>query len=407
MVKRMYALATRSLVVPKSTPRGSTRWAVPLCLGIMLMVACGEGSVLTEEPSPKEVVSAWLDIDLDRPEHYASPRFPIHYTPDVRAVNNQPAGNPITDKGATLGRVLFYDKRLSRNNTVSCASCHQQSNGFTDASVKSIGFDGGLTDKHSMRLGNTVFYEGRAMFWDKRANTLESQAIQPVMDPVEMGFDDAHGGINAAVQKLKGLPYYPPLFQEAFGSPEITSERMRLALAQFIRSMVSTDSRFDRAYARAFNLPPPNGGLQAPFPEFTPQENLGKQLFIQPAGQGGLGCAACHVPPTFALVDNSRSNGLDPGETVIFKSPSLKNVAIGGPFMHDGRFETLEEVVDHYSLGMRFGPALDVRLRTPNGQLPLRMNLSQTQKDALVAFMGTLTDQTLINDPKFSDPFKQ
>jgi len=404
---RFFKPTMRAIKVLKRIPDYFNRWIVPACLAPVLFAACGKDNIQTDNPSPQEVVSAWLNIDLENPENYANPKFPIHYTLDVRAVNNQPTTNPTTNQGAALGRVLFYDKHLSRNNTVSCASCHQQSNGFTDAAVKSMGFDGGLTEQHSMRLGNVLFYEGRAMFWDKRANSLESQAIQPIMDAVEMGFDGAHGGIDAAVQKISGLPYYAPLFQEAFGSPEVTSERMRLALAQFIRSIVSTDSRFDRAYARAFNMPPPNGGLRAPFPEFTPEENLGKQLFIQPVGQGGLGCAACHVPPTFALVDNSRSNGLDPGETVVFKSPSLKNVAIGGPFMHDGRLETLEEVVEHYSLGIRFGPALDVRLRTPNGQLPLRMNLTPAQKDALVAFMRTLTDQSLINDPKFGDPFRR
>jgi cytochrome c peroxidase len=178
------------------------------------------------------------------------------------------------------------------------------------------------------------------------------------------------------------------------------------ALAQFERSMVSVNSRFDTGFAQVFNPAAPGAGVGAPFPNYTPQEERGKQLFLQPPAQGGAGCAGCHTIPTFALAANSRSNGLDAGETRIFKSPSLKNIGVTGPYMHDGRFQTLEQVVDHYIGGIQNGPALDNRLKTPQGQ-PLRLNLTTADRDAIVAFMKTLTDNVLINDPKFTNPFRK
>lgn len=150
----------------------------------------------------------------------------------------------------------------------------------------------------------------------------------------------------------------------------------------------------------------PDRGLNAPFPVLTAQENRGKQLFLQPPPAGGAGCQACHTAPTFALVGNSRSNGLDAGETRVFKAPSLKGVAVTGPYMHDGRFATLAQVVDHYVSGIQNGPALDQRLRGPGGQ-PQRLPLTADDKAALVAFLGTLTDNTVAADKRFSDPFKR
>jgi cytochrome c peroxidase len=170
--------------------------------------------------------------------------------------------------------------------------------------------------------------------------------------------------------------------------------------------MISSNSRWDTAYAQVFNPNANNRGLGTPLPGFTVQEDRGRQLFIAGPNNGGAGCGACHQPPTFALAANSRSNGLDAGETVIFKSPSLKNVALSKAFMHDGRFASLEEVVEHYNSGIKLGPALDGNRLAPNGA-PLRLNLSADDKAALVSFMKTLTDTTLTSDPKFSDPFKK
>ncbi len=351
----------------------------------------------TGEPTTFDLTDV-LDLDLNTPDNYSNTNFPAFYTANIfNREDNTPTNNSITDRGATLGRVLFFDKQLSFNNTIACASCHNQQVGFSDADVLSKGFEGGLTGAHSMRLANARFNENGEYFWDRRAPTLEFQTTQPIQDATEMGFDASHGGIAALLTKMDGLEYYPELFDWAYGDDNITEDRMQRALAQYIRSMVSINSRFDQAFAQVGGAP---NAINQDFPGFSQEENVGKQLFV-----GRAGCDRCHLPPTFSLIGNSRSNGLDAGETTVFRSPSLKNVAIGGPYMHDGRFSNLEQVVRHYSNGIQNGPALDNRL-TQGGNQPQRLNLAQQEVDALVAFMGTLTDNTLLNDKRFTDPFR-
>jgi cytochrome c peroxidase len=312
----------------------------------------------------------------------------------------------VTNAGATLGRVLFFDRELSVNRTISCASCHTQPTGFTDPRQFSVGFEGGQTPMHSMRLVNARFWAPGTFFWNRRAPTLESQTTDPIQDPIEMGFDAAHGGFPAVVERLQGVAHYPELFTLAFGDVAVTQARIQQAIAQYVRSIVSTGSRWDVGYAQVFNPGLPDRGLNSAIPGFTAEENRGRELFFTPPPQGGAGCSACHVAPTFALAPNALSNGLDAGETRIFKSPSLKSVSGGGPFMHDGRFSTLAQVVEHYDVGIRNGPALDPRLRVPGGQ-PLRLNLSAADRAALVAFLETLTDTQLAADPRFGDPFRR
>jgi cytochrome c peroxidase len=324
----------------------------------------------------------------------------------LQAQTNAPVGNPVTDKGATLGRVLFHDRQLSINNAVSCASCHQRANGFSDTARLSAGFNTvSRTDAHSMRLGNSRFFAPGSAFWDRRSATIEAQATQPIQNAVEMGFDAAHGGIAALITKMNGLRYYPELFRFVYGDSAITEDRIQRAIAQYVRSIVSTDSRFDRGFATVFNPQAPDRGVGAPFANFSAEENRGKTLFLQPPNQGGGGCVACHTIPTFALAANARSNGLDANETRVFKSPSLKDVGVSGPYMHDGRFATLDQVVAHYVNGIQAGPALDNRLRTPQGT-PLRLQLTQADQAALVAFMRTLTDSSLAANPAFTSPFR-
>lgn len=347
-------------------------------------------------------ITAYLDIDVSALPNYSNINYPVHYDGAVLAGDNTPANNPVTDKGATLGRVLFYDKQLSINGTKSCASCHIQTLGFVDSDVLSTGFNGGLTGAHSMRTVNTRFYAGNSMFWDKRAATVEDQSTMPIQDATEMGFDVSNGGIDSLINRMYTLPYYPELFELVFGDTTITETKMQLAIAQFVRSMVSVNSKFDDGFASAYNTALPGNGIGTNFTNFTNQENNGKQLFLAPP-PAGAGCAGCHQPPTFSLDPASRSNGLDAGETTVFKSPSLKSVAVTGPYMHDGSLSTLAEVVEHYDNGVQIGPALDLRLM--NGGNPQQLNLSQGQKNALVAFLQTLTDSDLASDPKFSDPF--
>jgi len=378
-----------------------------ISLGLALS-ACGGGTATTSSGTSTPIsVSNVTSLNFAALANYATPVLPAYYDATVSALDNIPANNAISDKVATLGRVLFYDKRLSINNTISCSSCHQQANGFDDTERFSTGFSGvAFTTAHAMRLGNVRYYQPGSMFWDKRAASVEAQASQPIQHPIEMGFTAAAGGIPALITKLNASAYYPDLFSFAFGDATITEARIQQALAQFERAMISSSSRWDTAYAQVFNANANNRGLGTTLPGFTAQEDRGRQLFIAGPNNGGAGCAACHQPPTFALAANSKSNGLDAGETVFFKAPSLKNVGLSKAFMHDGRFATLEEVVEHYNSGVKLGPALDTNRLAPNG-VPLRLNLSADDKAALVAFMKTLTDTSLTTDVKFSDPFKK
>ncbi len=358
---------------------------------------------------PATGVATYLSLNLSAPLNYASPNLPVHYDTTLLATRNVTT-NATTDKGATLGRVLFNDVRLSFNDTKSCASCHTQNNGFVDQNQFSTGFAGGVTTAHAMRLGNVAFYQGNSMFWNKRATSLEDQATDPIQNATEMGFDTTHGGLTALIAKMQALPYYPELFAWAYGDSLITETKIQNALAQFQRSMISADSKWDRAYAVVYAS---NGNVNSPqnfgrslaganIPvanRFSASEDNGRDLFMRGPNNGGKGCAGCHQPPTFALDPNSKSNGLDPNETVIFKSPSLKNVALSGRFMHDGRFSALDQVLTHYASGVKAGTARDNRL--PVGGIAMT---EQEQAD-IVAFLQTLTDNTLNTDTRFASPF--
>lgn len=355
-------------------------------------------------------VEAALTINPRALPNYAAQGLPATYNAAViqREVKN-PLSNTITNAGATLGRVLFYDSLLSRSDTLRCASCHQQALGFGDSARLSVGFDGvRRTSVHSMRLANARFNESGQYFWNRRAPTLEAQTTQPVRDSIEMGFDAAHGGFAALVERLVSTPYYPPLFRLAFGDSVVTEERVQRALAQYVRSILAVNSRWDQGIAQVSPPPPgaPGGPFGTPLPNFSAQERRGQELYFLPPAQGGAGCQGCHVAPSFSLAANSLGNGLDAGQTLVFRAPSLKNVAMSTHFMHDGRFTSLAQVVAFYSDSIEVGPSLDARLRTPGGGA-LRLRLSPTDQAALVAFLRTLSDQGVTTDTRFSDPFRR
>jgi cytochrome c peroxidase len=374
----------------------------------LALAACGGGG--EDGPSapgatPAGVASA-TTIDFAHVANYAAPALPAYFDGTVAALDNSPAVNRIDDRVATLGRVLFYDMRLSTNNRVSCAACHQQPFGFTDSMRFSNGISTGFTtDAHAMRLGNVRYWQPGSMFWDRRVDSVEAQAGHPITTLVEMGWGGAAGGIDDLIRKLGATTYYPDLFAWAFGSPGISEPRMRQALGQFVRSMVSASSRWDTGYAQVFSPAAPNRALDVDLPNFTAEENRGRHLFMTDVAQGGAGCSACHVPPTFALAADARSNGLDTGERRLFKAPSLRSVGLTGPYMHDGRFTRLAEVIDHYDHGVADGPALDNRLRQ-RGR-PQRLNLGAADRAALVAFLMTLNDPVLTTDPRFGNPFRR
>lgn len=376
-------------------------------LSFLFFIACNKSSDSGLTAPPVDPVSLVLNLPAS-PFNYANPTLPAYITaPPIQAQINTPANNQITNNGATLGRVLFYDKNLSINNSVSCGSCHKQVNAFSDTEVKSKGFNGGSTGRHSMPLTNAKYYPNGRFFWDQRAATLENQVLTPIQDAVEMGMT-----LTQLETKLRSLPYYTSLFTKAFGDATITSNRISLALSQFVRSIVSFESKYDagRSTFPANPAPPPN----AAFPNFTLGENRGKEIFLGPIG----GCAPCHGSETFTA-PQEKNNGLDLATIdrgfgavinntsldATFKVGSLRNVELTAPYMHDGRFASLEQVVEHYSTGVKDHPNLSPQLRLPNGQ-PRLINLTPQDKAALVAFMKTLTDLNVTIDVKYSNPFK-
>ncbi|WP_428305174.1 cytochrome c peroxidase [Lacipirellula sp.] len=317
----------------------------------------------------------------------------------IASMNNTPVDNQLTNAGATLGRVLFYDERLSHNDGLSCSSCHQQQHDFSDPNQLSTGFQGGHTGRHSMGLSNAAYYAPKKFFWDQRAANLETQVLMPIQDAVEMGTN-----LTQLTAELSATKFYPSLFQNAFGSPEVTSDKISKALSQFVRSMVSYQSKFDQAVQ--LGVP---GAPNYAAAGYTAQEQLGATLF-----HGDGRCSTCHVsnaqigdaPRNIGLkADSSADLGAGNGT---FKTPSLRNSEVRDGYMHDGRFTSLEQVVEFYSSGVQDNQFLDLRLRDnflATGQ-PYRPNFNATQQAALVAFLKTLTDQSFLNNELFSDPFE-
>lgn len=317
-------------------------------------------------------------------------------------------GAGMTNSGATLGRVLFYDKQLSKNDKVACASCHLQEKAFADPVAFSEGFEGELTGRNSLALGNVRFYyDNRGFFWDERAHSIEEQTQLTMQDHIEMGLD-----LDELEGKLSDDAHYEVLFRRAYGSSEITPDKVSDALAQFVRSMVSFRSTYDKALGN--ELDNNNFSATGNFAMFSTEENRGKELFME-------NCSSCHGNRLFPPVSVA-NNGLDlvyedngvskitgrASDSGKFKVPLLRNIALTGPYMHDGRFETLEEVVEHYNSGVQKHPNLHFSLKenfNTNGDVR-RMNLDEADKAALVAFLNTLTDEDYITDVIYSDPFK-
>jgi cytochrome c peroxidase len=367
-------------------------------LGSAVLPRVGPAAQGADEPTAPPAVRT-LRLP-ETPYNYAKPDWPAHFkSRAAQRSDNTPSDNPVTDAGATLGRVLFYDTRLSANNKVACASCHLQKNAFSDPHRFSKGHEGKETDRNAMPLVNVRFYPNGRFFWDERAASLEEQVLKPIQSKVEMGHD-----LDRLVDLLGKDPAYPDLFNKAFGEPKVNKERLARALAQFVRSLVSYQSKFDEGLAKVESV-------RRDFPNFTEEENRGKTLFVQQ-------CARCHLPADQTagfFMNRPRNNGLDAdprtadggvGDVTLdrnrvglFKSPSLRNIELTGPYMHDGRFESLEKVVEHYSEGVKNHPNADGRLRRG-------LRFTTRQKADLVAFLKTLTDQKFTTDPKFSDPFQ-
>lgn len=353
------------------------------------------------------------NIDFANPLNYANQSKPGYITLD------NTGNNPITNTKATLGRILFYDKSLSVNNTISCASCHKQNFAFSDTAVLSTGVFGGITDRHSMRLINARFANESKFFWNERAASLEIQTTMPIQDHAEMGFSglSGRGNLITLLNKLSNINYYKEDFKAVYGDTLVTEARLQECLSQFIRSIQSFDSKYDAGRSQVNND-------RNPFPNFTAQENEGKNLFITApvfdgSGNriaGGIGCNACHKAPEFDIDPNTRNNGVVgfPGGTTIeinnTRAPSLRDLvkadgSLNSKMMHTGRFISIEAVLAHYNNipNLPANNNLDLRLRQDG--VGNKLNMTNTEIAQVVAFMKTLGGNNVYTDKKWSNPF--
>ncbi|MEM8488457.1 MAG: cytochrome-c peroxidase [Bacteroidota bacterium] len=378
-----------------------------------LLAACDTGLSSDTEITDSDAVDAMFNgrINLNELDNYAAQDVPNYVDRDNTERNS------INNVTATLGRVLFYDTMLSSDQTISCASCHKQSNAFGDPAPLSEGVNG-TTGRHSMRLINARFADEENFFWDERAQNLEAQTTLPIRDHIEMGFSGAQGApdFNDLIARIEAQTYYNELFSAAFGDPEVTETRMQNALAQFVRSIQSFDSKFDIGRAQVNN----NG---QDFPNFTALENRGKALFLNNTQfqdgtgnrvGGGLGCGSCHRAPTFDITPNSDNNGFielatgNGADLTVTRSPSLRDLfnpagELNSPLMHTGSLTTMDQVLDHYNSIQEAGNnQLDRRLSRGNGN---QLNLTAAEREAVIAFLKTLSGTAVYEDARWSDPF--
>ena len=323
-----------------------------------------------------------------------------------------PADNPLTEEAVQLGRRLFYDKQLSGDNTVSCSTCHMQHLAFTDGKARAVGVSGKPLEFNSMSLAN-LLWGAQRFFWNGRAGSLEEQALVPIQHPDEMAQD-----LDELVGELETDETYADQFRGAYG--RISADNIARALASFVRTLISANSRYDQYLRGEVKL--------------SAQEELGRKLFMAhpdvKVSQRGANCIDCHsqflTSGFSAQFDGFSNNGLDtdamlnPGLKILtgqdadrgkFKVPTLRNIALTAPYMHDGRFSTLEQVLDHYNEGIRFSDTLSPLIMEADNQAQdtvnarISLNLNEEEKLAIIAFLHTLTDRSFVTEEKFSNPF--
>lgn len=312
--------------------------------------------------------------------------------------------NQLTVQGVKLGRMLFYEKQLSKDGSQACASCHRQEHAFTDTTRFSIGVEGLKGKRQAMSVFNMAWHNNE-FFWDGRAHLLRDQALLPIQDPLEM-----NETLQNMVAKLGAEQQYREQFMRAFGSEEVTAEKVSKALEQFMNSIVSVESKYDRYLRGEVTL--------------STSEDRGRELFFAEFNPGfpgisGADCAHCHTGRTFEN-DLYMNNGLDSDADMTddgrqkatgnaadngkFKVVSLRNIEVTAPYMHDGRFQTLMEVVEHYNNGIQSSSTVDPAIeytRVSGG-----LQLTEQDKIDLVAFLKTLTDEVLLTNPEYSNPFE-
>lgn len=326
--------------------------------------------------------------NLNIPDHF--PQMPI------------PEDNPMTQEGVKLGKKLFFDKMLSKDNSISCASCHRQENGFSDPNQFSLGVDGTVGTRQSMALINLGWQT--SFFWDGRAGTLEEQIFFPVPDSTEM-----HLSWPEAVSRLKSNDTYKNMFLRAFNEEDFDSTHVSKAIAQYLRTLISSKSKYDIMYKFQNGLPLDDSEVDI-LNSVTTEEWGGMDLFFSLTGGD---CLHCHDGPLMHTNIFS-NNGLDmefedegrykvtgnPNDLGKFKVPTLRNIELTAPYMHDGRFQTLEEVVDHYSFGVQNSPTIDPMMEFAHQG---GVQLDEYEKSLLVTFLKTFTDWEFTNNPEFQE----
>lgn len=348
-----------------------------------------------EEPKPDTIINPDTAFVLPTLQ---KPNVPFFF----QSFYKEPPDNPNTIEGVALGKALFFDKILSDDNTVACASCHNPEKAFTDGIPLAIGIQGKTGRRNTPGLFNIAIQ--KKFFWDGRDTSLEQQSLHPIQDPNEMALN-----LNKMVEKLKANANYPKMFGRAFGTTSITPDRVAKALAQFERTLFSQNSKYDLYLKQQYNP--------------TAEELKGMQLFFQhpdpfaPVPIRGGNCGDCHLQSTlFGKPDaffGFHNNGLteltasDIGLQKVtgkasdfgkFKTPGLRNIALTAPYMHDGRFQTLEQVLDHYNSEDIFTkPKVDplIQLGT-NERFGESLKLTANEKTAIIAFLHMLTDSTAI-----------
>lgn len=396
-----------------------------ICTATASDAAGNNGSAtLTVTVNPPAATTTFINltINLDALNNYANQPVPDYITKD------NSGANPVTDAGATLGRVLFYDTALSTNDAISCASCHQQEHAFSDAAILSSGVNGD-TLRHSMRLVNNRFSDETRYRWGEEANTINDQMTLPIKNFAEMGFSGTNGApdMDDLIAKMAATDYYPRLFEFVFGDTQITEARIQDSLAEFVHSIQSFDTKYDEGRAQVNNN-------NANFPNFTDQENAGKRLFMQDFqfatdsltidGEtfqvsrrtgGGLNCNTCHRAPEFDIDPRSDNNGFVVGNTqeafdfTVTRSPTMRDLVktngqLNGPMLHAGQ-DDMAGMIDHYNFHPIEPSNNNLDRRMMPGGLPQWLDMTDEEREALTVFLQTLSGTAVYTDERWSDPF--
>lgn len=338
--------------------------------------------------SISKVIGALMLLSSCGPTDAPPSNNDVNPTPKHFPIIEYPVDNKYSHAKAELGRRLFYDKRFSQDYSVSCGSCHKQEFAFSDGgNAVSKGFMGRVGTRNAMALVNVGY--NTSQLWIGGVPTLEQQVLAPILHPAEFAIS-----IDSLVERLNSVPIYKTLFKNAWGDTSVTIERITKSIAIFERRLISGDSRYDKYV---------NGDRSA----LSFDEEVGMTLFFDERGD----CFHCHG--SFNFTDNGfHNNGIDSvmidqgryeltgneSDRSHFRSPTLRNIALTSPYMHDGRFTTLDEVLTHYNSGGKSHPTKDPLMRP--------LGLSQEQKDAIIAFLRSLTDESFIRDTSLSDPWK-